>query len=146
VLAQTGQCPIHVAIESSSEATVRVLKRYGAKWTAADKDGNNALHYVAMNDRLEICKLLDAADWAATLPAKNADGVTPLHALVELGGSPELAFLFVQKGADVMALDGQGRSALALAEVCACLSPVSVSDHHVCQRSRRRTASLNGDA
>ena len=121
---QTGQAALHVAIEASSAETVAVLRRHGARFVDADRDGNNGLHYVALYGRADLLTHApaDPADWRRAATSANHMQATPLHTLLEhpprdSAVAAALVEALMRAGADSVRPDAHGRTALELAAV-----------------------------
>lgn len=115
-LDRDGRTPLQCAAGSGSMIIVRMLLAAGANVQARSPDGYSALHAVAVGRNLSLAKLLLAK--GADVNAQTTKGVTPLMATV---GSPysdsEMALIFIRAGADVKALDSEGKSVLCVAVV-----------------------------
>ncbi|KAM0520493.1 hypothetical protein ACHAPE_002886 [Trichoderma viride] len=111
------QTPIHAAVQSISVTMIPLLINLGADVTAADEDGDTALHIATSMDRLEACKALlscisDSGIETIDLPNGEEEtalyqecywGHTDVNALDNDKSTPII--LAVQKGhADVTAM------------------------------------------
>jgi ankyrin repeat protein len=121
---------------ASAAAAMRALLAGGANATAADSEGNTALHILANSmvyeysgfrsaDHLWCCRserairaVYDSAG-AACLAARNSEGHTPLHIAVEWPGHVQL---LITLGADVHAVNVCGETPLHVAAACGELS------------------------
>ncbi|OAA71386.1 Ankyrin repeat-containing domain protein [Cordyceps fumosorosea ARSEF 2679] len=101
--------PLHLAVESANQPSVKALIDAGANPSAQNRRGVAPLHTASANGHFAIAKLL--IDAGADVNVRNQDGGTPLHATA-LNWQPKIAKLLVDAGADVHARDGAGRSPL----------------------------------
>ncbi|KAK3270088.1 hypothetical protein CYMTET_21500 [Cymbomonas tetramitiformis] len=112
VNAGTGRRPLHAAAERGMVEMLIELAGKGAEVDAEDKEGRTALTVaLAFGQETAARALLEAGAgvYAGT-------GQRPLHGAAE-GGMVEILRELVDKGADVEAEDGKGRTALMLALV-----------------------------
>ncbi|MBZ4411846.1 ankyrin repeat domain-containing protein [Myxococcus sp. XM-1-1-1] len=88
---------------------IALLKAAGGKVPSDVVDGNGAAF------RWTTARLLkEVLDAGARLDARNERGGTPLHSAV-VSGDPNVIQLMLERGAEVNAIDGQGRTALGIA-------------------------------
>ncbi|KAK3273520.1 hypothetical protein CYMTET_18244 [Cymbomonas tetramitiformis] len=112
VNAGTGQRPVHAAAERGMVEMLRVLVDKGAEVDAEDGAGRTALTVaLAFGQEAAARALLEAG-----AGVNAGTGRRPLHGAAE-GGMMEILRELVDKGADVEAEDGEGRTALMLALV-----------------------------
>jgi hypothetical protein len=87
--------------------------------------GDSVLHRLASYDYESDAALERALAGGAAVNAANAMGATPLHLAVRLAYFPGMRLL-VSHGADVNAVDVNGKLAFLLATACHCSSPAFV--------------------
>ncbi|KAK3255287.1 hypothetical protein CYMTET_35523, partial [Cymbomonas tetramitiformis] len=122
VNAGTGRRPLHAAAERGTVEMVRELVEKGADVDAEDGEGRTALTVALEHDLDEDLDEEDAGGNEAAARAlleagagvNAGTGRRPLHAAAEKGMVKVLSVL-LEKGAEVDAEDGEGRTALALA-------------------------------
>ena len=76
--AKHADSPVADAAEQGDAQIVRALLQQGEDVNAAQSDGLTALHWAALNNDLELAKLLLYAG-ATVKPATRVGGYTPLH-------------------------------------------------------------------
>lgn len=139
----SGDFPLHVAVRRGREVIVRELLRHGARLDVEDGSGRTPVFVALAEGRTQPAQVLLAADPSqdpqalllalveagvadrdslglllrrgARLDALGEGGSAALHIAVERGGLPLIRRL-IEAGADVNQPDGQGRTALAIAE------------------------------
>ncbi len=74
---EVGWTPLHVASDSGSIETAKLLIERGADVEAKDNDGWTPLHSASLKNHIETAKLL--LDRGADVKAKNNKGLTPLY-------------------------------------------------------------------
>src|SRR5207249_7334857 len=88
-----------------------MLIERGAKFDVTTDDGNNALHYAAMNGPQDSVRYW--LDRGLGLESKNKKGETPLHyAAGSYLQNAETLTLLVEKGAELKARDNDGLTPL----------------------------------
>jgi ankyrin repeat protein len=98
--------PLIEAVKKGDVAAVRSLLGNGADPNAAQGDGLTALHLAAQEGRLEIARMLIAAE--ASLDAKTRiGGYTPLH-LAAVAAHADVVGALLQAGADAGAVTTTG--------------------------------------
>ena len=90
---------------SAAAITQSIVKALKAN-TISDEDGNTPLHHLSSQGELDLAQLLIIND--AVVKAKNHLGETPLHHACRKG-FPEMANLLLNWGADVEAVDLEGK-------------------------------------
>jgi ankyrin repeat protein len=86
---------------------------YKVNVSAADSQGNTALHYAAAADHAKSVSILIAK--GATVDARNKQNETPLHRAAARGSFRSAKFL-VSKGASLEAKDNEGNMPRSLAQ------------------------------
>jgi ankyrin repeat protein len=107
-----GFCgPIHDAVRDGDLAKVKTLLTEHPDLASSkdEKFGQTPLHVAALNDRLDVAKLLVASK--ADVNAAASNGSTPLH-LAAAKGNKDIAELLLNSKADVNAVDHDGWSPL----------------------------------
>ncbi|XP_071109941.1 uncharacterized protein [Haliotis cracherodii] len=107
-----GRSPIHLAAESGSSETVKLLLDKGADVSTQDDDGKTPLHMAAPRGSSETVKLL--LDHGADVSTQDKDSKTPLH-LAATSGSSETVKLLLAQGAHVSTKDRNGDAPLHMA-------------------------------
>jgi ankyrin repeat protein len=138
-----GQRPLQMAAAKGNVVVVRLLLKHGAAVDATDRDGRTAIQTAVLAGRTQVTDVLlkhgarldadqlllqaaregnpdrDVVSYlvkrGANTEVRDPDGDTPLLLAVR-GGHLRTARHLVDQGADVNALDHEGRSALRLAE------------------------------
>ncbi|CAG9461657.1 unnamed protein product [Pedinophyceae sp. YPF-701] len=103
--------PVHVAAEVGAVETLTELcEEYGAAPDALDALERTPLHYAALCGKHDTAQSLITA-FKAPIDARSASGESPLH---EAAGAAQadVVALLLEHGADVMARDVKGRTAL----------------------------------
>lgn len=106
--------PMHLACSAGKLQIVRSLLKHGARIDMREKrNGLTALHIACARPRLPILRcMLDACP--TTLGVRDDFERTPLHTAAE-AGRPDLIALLLERGADVFAVDLDGRTPLHVA-------------------------------
>ena len=115
---KVGQTPIFLAAMFGHVNVVRMLLQAGARATNDDLRGYTALHYAAerggFNPRTRAAIARVLLDAGARLDAKNVDGDNPMH-IATRRGYVDLIQLFIEYDADLLTLDKDGASSIAIA-------------------------------
>ena len=104
--------PLIWAVRTGNQVGCEVLLSKGADVQVQDRDGNTALHHVALMDRLELLGFLLFA--GADPEALNNQGQTALH-LVTAARSYSACRLLLDQGAALDRPDGRGNTPLHIA-------------------------------
>ena len=108
-----GQTPLHAFAQGSGkldhELLVEML-REGADLEAIDHKGQTPLHLSAQAWGWDAARAL--IDLGAAVDARDAVGCTPLHLAMETSRDPEGLKFLLQKGADSLATDSYGLTAM----------------------------------
>jgi ankyrin repeat protein len=101
--------PIHAAAEKGKiEKVVTLLQDHPELVSSIDKFGNTPLHLAALNNQLEVARLLIANGADVNALSKKSVrnvGMTPLHAALLSFHHKEMVDLLISRGADVNAGD-----------------------------------------
>ena len=111
--AKPADSPVADAAEQGDAQIVRTLLQQGEDVNAAQSDGLTALHWAALNNDLEIAKLLLYAG-ATVKPMTRVGGYTPLH-LASRSGYSEVMRAMLDAGADPNKLTSTGVTAMHFA-------------------------------
>ena len=76
---------------------LRLLLQKGANVDALTKDGNTALHYLAVEERRRDCARLLLASGATADVRNSGDGDTPLHIAASLGDEHKVRLLLLKE-------------------------------------------------
>lgn len=109
-----------VAIETASLDSVLKLAKARFDFITPDKDGNTALHHLAMSDHFKegdyqrnLLTIIPILAKVNSLDLQNAEGVTPLHLCI-LNCNNNLFHLFCHLNQDFALADAGGKTALHL--------------------------------
>ena len=94
--AKPADSPVADAAQQGDAQIVRTLLQQGEDVNAAQSDGLTALHWAALNNDLELAKLLLYAG-ATVKPATRVGGYTPLH-LASRTGNTEVMTAILDAG------------------------------------------------
>lgn len=97
---------------SSNDSAIQVIEcllKYGVEVNIPGNRGNTPLHVAACKGDLAVATYLISK--GADIKARSNQGLTPLH--LAAAGHPQITKLLLKAGADVNALDENGRSPLA---------------------------------
>lgn len=94
----TGVTPLHIAIQSESLETIKMLIEKKASLECLDNEANSILHYAASTNK-DIITLLTSEIQLKCLNDHNAKGHTPLH-MACLADKPECVKALLVAGAD----------------------------------------------
>ena len=111
-ITQVGNTPLLLAFQKGNEPAAVALLEGGASLAAVDRDGNTALHHVAVstnNNQADLVNILLSRGLAFEVP--NNVGATPLHMAVAHDNKPAVVAL-LSRGASVATKDGNGNTAL----------------------------------
>ena len=111
--AKHADSPVADAAEQGDAQIVRALLQQGEDVNAAQSDGLTALHWAALNNDLELAKLLLYAG-ATVKPATRVGGYTPLH-LASRTGNTEVMTAILDAGADPNKFTSTGVTAMHFA-------------------------------
>ena len=91
---------------------MRLLLDHGANFTASDKSGNTALHFVVSEGHLEAARML--LERGADVNSKNNEGLTPLQRASQglRRRYLDIMRLLLDHGADLAARDNSGNTVL----------------------------------
>lgn len=109
---EAGQNALHLAIENDQFELVEVLLEHRVDAKSLDNQGNSVLHYAV---KFEAKNALKAIARLSNMEQRNSKSQTALMLAIQLGKENTAAQL-IAMGADVNALDLNGRSLLELAE------------------------------
>lgn len=115
------------AAEYNDAVLIKRLLETGADVNAADKYGNTALHWIAVNGNAEIIRLLIKTGVSVNI--KNSFGNMPLH-LALSHGRADCVHILLAAGADVNARNEAGWTPLHYAAsygTADCIRPLIVS-------------------
>ncbi|XP_017844730.1 ankyrin-1 [Drosophila busckii] len=112
---QNGRTPLHLAFYYGHLPSARILLNKKAKLEATDCNGMTPAHFAVDANQLEMLKF--ALEAGANVEATDACGWTLLMRAVVMNASLELIKLLVTHGADLLALDGVGKSCSDLAKL-----------------------------
>ena len=118
--AKPADSPVADAAQQGDAQIVRALLQQGEDVNAAQSDGLTALHWAALNNDLELAKLLLYAG-ATVKPTTRVGSYTPLH-LASRTGNTEVMKVMLDAGADPNKLTSTGVTAMHFAaQADACL-------------------------
>lgn len=108
-------CGLHCAVETGQDAVLELLTSRGADLNVRDGRNLTPLHFAAVKNRAEACRiLLDAGADVNVTGFVSADGVaesTPLHLAAE-SGARDVVELLISRGANVNAVNNFQRTPL----------------------------------
>ena len=78
-----GISMMHRAAANAHTPVIDLLLRYRTAPNLANAEGNTALHWAAVNDRADVCKLLISSGWDAC--KRNGFGHTPMQEVADKG-------------------------------------------------------------
>lgn len=110
----SGATALHFAVSKGNLEVVKTLLSGGASARFKDKRGQLPLHRAAAVGSVPIVKLLLGPEGKSPANASDMDGMTALHHAVSEGHG-DVAVELMRQGAEVGRVDGEGRTALALA-------------------------------
>ena len=93
--------------------SIHLLLAGGANVNAEDDGGYSSLDLAVINNNIEAVKLL--LEYHCNINHVNQDSFTPLHSACRYG-LQDVASLLIASGADLTIPDGQGRTAVQLAQ------------------------------
>ena len=108
-----GQSSVMHAVQNSRLVVTHVLIERGANIFVRDKDEHSLLHWAAFKNDSRMCTYL----LNRNLSLEDRDiigGATPLH-WAAIRGNGSVVALLLERGADRLAIDGNGKTALELA-------------------------------
>ncbi|KAL4921318.1 ankyrin repeat-containing domain protein [Aspergillus aurantiobrunneus] len=121
-----GRTPLQIALEEFSPPDViRLLLDLGADVNMRGRGGSTALHTLVRLKRHDLLQTLLSA--SGSLAASDDKGNTPLLLAVTVG-NVAAASLFIRCGADMLARDNHGRTALHIAATLSLSADVSATD------------------
>lgn len=112
-LLNNTKLPLTSAAASGHLPVVRLLVEHGAEIGRLDRYGWCAMSHAAFQGRLEVVKFLSVDEEAVSRRVKK-DRCTVLHLAVE-GGHIEVVKFLVERGANLAAIDVEGRTPLVCA-------------------------------
>ncbi|KAL6847063.1 hypothetical protein ACP4OV_022916 [Aristida adscensionis] len=98
-----------VALQAAIDGNLRLLKKMASRVdlrVATDANGKNALHFAAVNGRLEIVKYL-VEELEFDVNSRGAEGETPMIFAAAKGSVPVLSYL-LEHGGDPATADNKG--------------------------------------
>jgi hypothetical protein len=111
---KAGRTPLLYAARGGQLRAAMVLVNAGGDVRAVDKDGRNALHYSCRRGHAEVVRWLLNGKSGLSVHTTDAHALTPLHQAT-LGKAAVVIDLLLRQGADPLARDANGCSALKLA-------------------------------
>lgn len=112
-LLNNTKLPLTSAAASGHLPVVRLLVDYGAEFGRLDRSGWCAMSHAAFRGRLEVVRFLSVDEEAVSRRINN-DGCTVLHLAAD-GGHIDVVKFLVERGADLAAIDMEGRTPLVCA-------------------------------
>ncbi|XP_051863955.1 ankyrin repeat and protein kinase domain-containing protein 1 isoform X2 [Drosophila albomicans] len=112
---QNGRTPLHLAFYHGHLPSARILLNKKAQLEAVDCNGMTPAHCAVDANQLEMVKF--ALESGANLEARDACEWTLLMRAVVMDASLELIKLLVTHGANLLAVDGLGKSCSDLAKL-----------------------------
>ena len=110
-----GMTPLMTAADNGSKNVTYALLLAGADTKAVSKEGLNVLFY-GISGRLNTGRFKDLIKFGADVNLCHPPtGMTPLLASLLDGSSPDYAWYLIEGGADVNAVDNEGRTPLMAA-------------------------------
>lgn len=107
---------IHYGVSIEDTSYVRsLLDTHSINLTDLNKNGNAPLHIIAKNNSVKMFYVMYAQMTPQLLEQKNISGETPLISAVK-SGNPDIAFLFVESGANPYTKDIRGFDSFYYAE------------------------------
>ncbi|CAB0041394.1 unnamed protein product [Trichogramma brassicae] len=107
---ETGDTPLHVALDNYNHRTAELLLKNGANPNLANKNGLTALHVICKATREDMNVLFDLCDdkyKPVQVDARDKSGNTPLH--LALGrNNQKVVELLLRRGADLCAANAEG--------------------------------------
>ncbi len=110
---ESGQSPLHIAVENGSKKGTQLLIEYGADVDAYDNHGFTAMHVAARHGRIRQLDLLVKND--GDVNVRSDEGLTPLHLAAESCNVDAVKFL-LDTGADATAETNDYISPVTFAE------------------------------
>ncbi|XP_014230211.1 uncharacterized protein LOC106654725 [Trichogramma pretiosum] len=107
---ETGDTPLHVALDNYNHRTAELLLKNGANPNLANKNGLTALHVMCKTTSEDMNVLFDLCDdkyKPVQIDARDKSGNTPLH--LALGrNNQKVVELLLRRGADLSAANAEG--------------------------------------
>ncbi|CAB0037177.1 unnamed protein product [Trichogramma brassicae] len=114
---ETGDSPLHLALEARSKKSVESLLRVGADPNSANKEGLTPLHIICKrhDDNVELFEMLfelsDEKYHPVQIDARDELGNTPLHLALN-NGPKKIVELLLRRGADTNLANKEGLTPL----------------------------------
>lgn len=112
-----GDLPLHDALVNSKIELCHVLLRMGADPEKPGNKGSRAIHitFMPVLEKGDTEIATEIINKTHNLNEKDYRGYAPIH-LAAVAGNEKIVRLLISKGVDLTAKDGEGRTALQLAE------------------------------
>ena len=111
-----GWTALHESVRSGSYELISFFANKGADIHLKTNNGRNCLHIAALNEHLDLCKIL-VDKHKFDVNSDDNDGLTALHHSAYYGNY-ELISFFANKGADIHVKTKHGWNCLHIAAIC----------------------------